>query len=489
MQGLMKSRIFIYSLIFVGLLTSCDSWINVDQPDVIEQEQAFDDPNSARLSMIGLYGLMADMVEPLFLAGEVRADLTIATKSAETFIKEYSNNSFSASNPYISPKPFYTLINNANDFIYEFENLLENQQIDSTDFLKYKSELVGLRVWSQFQIARTFGNCKYYTERLTADDKPTIKDLPYGNNLLGKLIADLTFSDTIIFTSQSEDLVWQSIRFTDYFINNLMGEIYLDMGDYDNAYDKFDEVTKRGDLYNRKPAAKFSINEDFYGMEWMDELFAKDWEPTSIINHAVFMIAYDNKYNQTNELWNWTSSLDYQLAPADWYVEEFYKNAITDAGVFNRDYRVYSILNRDENLDREYSITKYPEDDRPFIVSRTARVELLKAFCLNAQGRGRTAIGRIDRVRGRLNLPDLDDSEMPDDEEAVIWLEDIIMKELAYETGFEGQRWYDLMRVANRRNDPSYLAEQVAQKYPEESREDILEKLKDEANWFIPVFE
>ena len=116
----MKIKSLIISLIAILMITSCEKMIEVDQPDIIEQEQAFSDANSIRLSIIGIYGLMSDLVEPLFLAGEVRADLVTANKSADADIKEFSNSSFSASNKYISPKPFYTIINNTS---WRFRNL------------------------------------------------------------------------------------------------------------------------------------------------------------------------------------------------------------------------------------------------------------------------------------------------------------------------------------------------------------------------------
>ncbi len=68
-------------------------------------------------------------------------------------------------------------------------------------------------------------------------------------------------------------------------------------------------------------------------------------------------------------------------------------------------------------------------------------------------------------------------------------LEDKIMKEKAREMAFEGERFYDLMRVAKRRNDPSWLADRVSQKYPEGQREQIYNLLLDENNWYINYFE
>ena len=70
-----------------------------------------------------------------------------------------------------------------------------------------------------------------------------------------------------------------------------------------------------------------------------------------------------------------------------------------------------------------------------------------------------------------------------------LYLEEQIMNERARELGFEGERFYDLMRVAKRRNDPSYLAEKVSAKFPVGEREQIYNLLLDEKNWYINYFE
>ncbi|HEU4609835.1 MAG TPA: RagB/SusD family nutrient uptake outer membrane protein, partial [Chitinophagaceae bacterium] len=59
-------------------------------------------------------------------------------------------------------------------------------------------------------------------------------------------------------------------------------------------------------------------------------------------------------------------------------------------------------------------------------------------------------------IRGRAyvtNLPVAGDSTLA--------IEDMIINEGALETAYEGHRWSDLLRVAMRRNDPSYLADKV----------------------------
>ncbi len=68
-------------------------------------------------------------------------------------------------------------------------------------------------------------------------------------------------------------------------------------------------------------------------------------------------------------------------------------------------------------------------------------------------------------------------------------LENELMEERARELAYEGERFYDLMRVAKRRGDPAYLADRVSAKYPAGMREHIRSLLMDEQNWYINYFE
>jgi hypothetical protein len=65
-------------------------------------------------------------------------------------------------------------------------------------------------------------------------------------------------------------------------------------------------------------------------------------------------------------------------------------------------------------------------------------------------------------------------------------IEDLIIAERALELAFEGKRWNDLVRVANRRNDPAYLANKVAAKFEGTPYYDIVRnRLMNPENWYV----
>ena len=65
-------------------------------------------------------------------------------------------------------------------------------------------------------------------------------------------------------------------------------------------------------------------------------------------------------------------------------------------------------------------------------------------------------------------------------------VEDRIVTEMALEGAFEGYRFYDLMRIALRRGDPSYLADPVSRRNGT-SDPAVRAFLMDTSNWYLPL--
>jgi hypothetical protein len=87
-------------------------------------------------------------------------------------------------------------------------------------------------------------------------------------------------------------------------------------------------------------------------------------------------------------------------------------------------------------------------------------------------------------VRGRAHLKS---DPIPALADSTLTIEDRIINECALELAYEGTRWQDLMRIAIRRNDESFLANRVAAKFENPIlAADIRNKLLNRNNWFLP---
>lgn len=69
--------------------------------------------------------------------------------------------------------------------------------------------------------------------------------------------------------------------------------------------------------------------------------------------------------------------------------------------------------------------------------------------------------------------------------EKQIYAVELILDERARELGFEGERFYDLMRVAKRTGNPAFLANKIAAKFNGSKAEEIRSLLMDENNWYV----
>ena len=88
-------------------------------------------------------------------------------------------------------------------------------------------------------------------------------------------------------------------------------------------------------------------------------------------------------------------------------------------------------------------------------------------------------------IRGRAYLTPLS-TELQNDPLA---LEDAIVNEAGLELAYEGNRWPDLLRVALRRDDPSFLADKVGDKLLKDGNPDaaaVRTRLLNKANWYLP---
>jgi hypothetical protein len=140
-------------------------------------------------------------------------------------------------------------------------------------------------------------------------------------------------------------------------------------------------------------------------------------------------------------------------------------NAFIGSGIRNA-YTVAGVTNK-TNIEQTFDIPPYDFD---------ARNGDFPTF--------RATWHRNEGVRRRAYLPNL--AVVGD---STISIEDNNITEAGLELAFEGNRWGDLMRIARRRNQPSFLADKVYQKLLKEGNPNataVRTKLMDQNNWYLP---
>jgi hypothetical protein len=109
-----------------------------------------------------------------------------------------------------------------------------------------------------------------------------------------------------------------------------------------------------------------------------------------------------------------------------------------------------------------------------FDARKTESPKFSADWCLNAGLRGRANLYSV-------TIPASADSTLP--------VEDALINEAALELAYEGKRWPDLVRIALRRNDPSFLADKIYNKLLAENNPQasaVRAKLMNKDNWWLP---
>jgi hypothetical protein len=73
--------------------------------------------------------------------------------------------------------------------------------------------------------------------------------------------------------------------------------------------------------------------------------------------------------------------------------------------------------------------------------------------------------------------------------DSTLFIEDQVISEAGLELAYEGRRWPDLVRIALRRNDPSFLADKIYNKLIAENNPaaaEVRARLMNKENWYLP---
>ena len=504
----------IFSAILVLSFGCKDDFFNETAGDRITPDQHYQSINDAFVSTQGAIITLQDAMPKLIMLDGLRSDMMEVTPNADSYFREINFHSISATNPIVNPSDLYKVIVNINEVLVNIDRVAEkDRNYDQLTAYSVKGALVGMRAWTYLTLARLYNQVAYIDDNLTS--------LPA--NLSQTVLTKDAILDTLInqlenyFKSEFTTTKYAELRLDNYVNNKaLLGELYLEVGRYADAARYLKLACES---YGNQPAM-LKVDRSYQNAAW-GAIFLNA-ESNLIENISV--IPYSRAEDQFNPLADWMGyDRQYQVKPTTLLIDSFIAqvDATGAKGDLWRGGITFGVKDFVWTSDSTYTfgeayITKYAVDQTDpsstdIIISRAADIHLMLAEAYNRMGDAtsqRFALILLNQgmnkenpkpppftrwssnigVRGRayLNSREVPKNMISADSITTL-IEDFIIDERALELAFEGKRWTDLVRIAERRNDPSYLADKVAAKFKGTPYYDqIHAKLMNPANWYLP---
>jgi len=512
-----RSRLKSY---FLAILTSVvlifsgcsDEFFTEKAGDRITPEQHYASVVDLDIAAYGAIIPLQDIMPRLIMLDGLRSDMMDVTPFADAYLNEINDQMISAGNPYTDPSDLYKIIININEVLANIPVVIKNdKQADSLTVSAYTNALIGMRSWTYLTISRLYGKAAIIPDNMI--------ELPA--NLNQSVMTKAVLIDTLInqvlpyIHDNSTGTVYAEARFGG-MVNTkaLLGELYLEKGDYTNAVKYLKMACESYDNL----AARLKVDKTYKDIAWINIFY--NAEGQDIENLCV--VPYSSDEGQSNPLPSWTYN-QYLVKPTQVVIDSF-SSQISATGTVGDAYRgmgytfyadtsvlgdgstvIYPIITK-------YLIPLLESFSSDIIISRAADIHLLLAEAYNRLGDATSQkyalmllndgvnkenpkpapytrwAGNLG-IRGRVTLQARTvPATMTDPEAITNLIEDFIIAERAMELAYEGKRWNDLVRIAERRNTPEYLADKIAAKFPLGTKRDgIRALLMDPSKWYLQM--
>ncbi|MDC7139353.1 RagB/SusD family nutrient uptake outer membrane protein [Bacteroides finegoldii] len=416
----------IKNVIILGGLFACTlfgSCVDAELESVVEYKNHYKTLDDANSAILGLYGKFMGLAEQTIVLGELRADLMDVTDNASIELQEINTNTPSSGNKYADMTNYYSVIQNCNDILAGFEDMLANNRLTQEEYSELYSDVAALRCWTYLQVGMYFGKAVYVTEpTVSVEDASKLEQLPkIGlDELLPRLIEcmenlptleDYLNSDLIKYKLDTYDL-------KRFFVNKriLLGDLYLWNGNYREAavqYRKFlstDEnkastanavryrcgsYSTGGDTYFQVFYERYMDGDmNSYKNTWLN-MFAFPADKSALWSELIWTISYDpafEPYYPLIELFANEGKGKYELMPSAYAVTDLWEKEEQKNGA------EFDGRGRDSSyklVNGEYVVQKYLYDYDPvkpyekkgrWFLNRAAQVLLRYAEAVNRCG-------------------------------------------------------------------------------------------------------
>lgn len=473
-------------ILSVFAFTSCGNWLDVQPEDGVVRERYWKTKEEVRAAVLGCYSQMltSKMMQQYFIWGEMRAEMATPSSGASSDLYALNSGEITTTNTYADWSLFYKVINQCNTVIEFAPSVLKLDESFSEKALKeYIAEVTCIRSLMYFYLVRTFRDVPYSEIASVYDYQNFSLPKSDGKAIIDNLIISLQdvendmpikFDETD--ASEMENANVNKGRFNYYGWATLLADIYLWKGEYDKCIDMTNRVINSGQFslvpvgrdqtlsYNLQTGKTDTVYEavqndvvalfkSMYANGNCVESIFELQNPPTINNPFVSMFSANvsssieiNQANFSNEYFP-TSQID-----------RIWRDIRTEGVAYLGKY-VWKWAGLDNTVSPVLWRTTSTSNSN-WIFYRFAEVLMMKAEALtemamadNDQVKLQEALDLIRVIRTRGNAPESTDMYFKNtgDLDAKT-MEAFVLAERTREFSFEGKRWFDLVRVAQRDN-------------------------------------
>lgn len=349
----------IYSiLIAVSAITlnSCSDFFNPDTSDILLEKDYVGDYTELYSGYMGLAATVQQVADQSSFLEGLRGDFLEPTPNAPREIWDVYNHEDLTNNTFASPKGYYSVIINANDYLaHAFAyRKKDSTSVNTTTFNGMIGGALRYKAWAYLQLAKMYGEAVYFDEPITAYGQISQYPVMKFDDLIAKCIdlvetgmngvnggGTVTWS-TELFPNQGASptsLSWDKICPPK---ECLLAELYLYQNNFSKAKENCLAIIKKGG----ENEASYQLNLSESGSDW------KTFGNTYVRKEQICVQFYDYSLGQTNRLIQYYSNIypnKYYLRPAAAGIKRFQTQTI--AGVLADKYRgagaTYNALNGD----------------------------------------------------------------------------------------------------------------------------------------------
>ena len=252
----------------VILISSCDTWLDVQPEDGVVRERYWKTKEEVRAAVLGCYSQMLDskMMQEYFVWGEMRAEMATPASAARPDLVALNTGEITSTNTYTDWASFYKVINQCNTVIELAPAVLDIDESFSERLLnEYIAEVTSIRSLMYFYLVRTFRDVPYSVTASIYDYQDFSLPKTDGKIIIDNLITSLEAIESNIPTkydnttaSQQEGANPNKGRINYYGWASLLADIYLWKGEFDKCIDMTTRVIESGQ-YSLVPVARTEV--------------------------------------------------------------------------------------------------------------------------------------------------------------------------------------------------------------------------------------